>query len=266
MFCDKCGNELNEGASFCPKCGNKIEANMAAEASVPSQSKRKNKWRIVLVVAIVLLVLLFFYRTVINRNLLTDSLREEAEYSEQQTKQELTDAQIYENTIKQYEDTNNAIKAILNDSENKNAMNKNKGADSPEALGEAIFKMVLNRNKEDLEIYVDDYLESAECKYEDNSLKGKNIEKFFDDVDEFLASEVQLYNIKSIDKLEVVVFDISPIGNTEEKVALCQYKLYSKDYIASGSKTDNSLLNSFFCHTAQTPDGQKWFWGNIKEK
>lgn len=26
MFCQKCGNQLNEGASFCPKCGLKIDA------------------------------------------------------------------------------------------------------------------------------------------------------------------------------------------------------------------------------------------------
>ena len=25
MFCENCGNELNEGQKFCPKCGHKIE-------------------------------------------------------------------------------------------------------------------------------------------------------------------------------------------------------------------------------------------------
>ena len=26
MFCQKCGNQLNEGAAFCPKCGAKVDA------------------------------------------------------------------------------------------------------------------------------------------------------------------------------------------------------------------------------------------------
>lgn len=25
MFCENCGNELNEGQKFCPKCGHKLE-------------------------------------------------------------------------------------------------------------------------------------------------------------------------------------------------------------------------------------------------
>lgn len=33
MFCQKCGNEIAEGAAFCPKCGTKIEAAEGAESN-----------------------------------------------------------------------------------------------------------------------------------------------------------------------------------------------------------------------------------------
>lgn len=68
MFCDKCGNELNEGASFCPKCGNKIKvysSMVVNDSSKLANSKGKKYKRGLVVGAIVglLLVLVIIFAT-----------------------------------------------------------------------------------------------------------------------------------------------------------------------------------------------------------
>ena len=35
MFCEKCGNVIEEGAAFCPKCGNQVESDAKSTGSAP---------------------------------------------------------------------------------------------------------------------------------------------------------------------------------------------------------------------------------------
>lgn len=40
MFCQKCGNQLNDGAAFCPKCGRKVlTTNQAVDKNVSTDQK-----------------------------------------------------------------------------------------------------------------------------------------------------------------------------------------------------------------------------------
>lgn len=66
MFCQKCGNQLNEGAAFCPKCGTRIavpsgiHVEAVNENNVKSVKPKKRK-RGIIVVSIILVVCLLFF-------------------------------------------------------------------------------------------------------------------------------------------------------------------------------------------------------------
>lgn len=66
MFCQKCGNKLNDGAAFCPKCGTKviIESNNTFQSTnnnTTVTSKKSNKKNFI-IIGIVLLLFVFFIR------------------------------------------------------------------------------------------------------------------------------------------------------------------------------------------------------------
>jgi hypothetical protein len=66
MFCQKCGNKLNDGAAFCPKCGTKviIESNNTFQSTnnntivTNTKSKKKN----FIIIGIVLFLFVFIIR------------------------------------------------------------------------------------------------------------------------------------------------------------------------------------------------------------
>lgn len=66
MFCQKCGNQLNEGAAFCPKCGSKVDASSSIPIQtvtahiVEPEKPKKRKRGIIIVSLIVAICLLYF--------------------------------------------------------------------------------------------------------------------------------------------------------------------------------------------------------------
>ena len=47
MYCQSCGNKLNEGEKFCTKCGNSVDAEVVQNNNVSTNvGKKKIKWRI----------------------------------------------------------------------------------------------------------------------------------------------------------------------------------------------------------------------------
>lgn len=124
MLCNKCGNKLNEGASFCPKCGNKVEDKtpINVSATLESQSKeikKTKKWLVLAITLIVVFLLVFFYRTVINRNILADSTNEEDKRT-QQIEQEEANSQtndLDEMTSESDETSLAVVRTIINTTE-----------------------------------------------------------------------------------------------------------------------------------------------------
>lgn len=65
MFCQKCGNQLNEGAVFCPKCGTRIDIPSSIRVEAVNENsakpvKPKKKKRVIIVSIILVLCLLCF--------------------------------------------------------------------------------------------------------------------------------------------------------------------------------------------------------------
>lgn len=59
MFCNKCGNNLQDTATFCGKCGNKLNAVSSAQsASVISPDKRAIPKLTIIVIAVIAAILL----------------------------------------------------------------------------------------------------------------------------------------------------------------------------------------------------------------
>ena len=64
MFCNKCGNKINEGASFCPNCGNPITPQPPIPTPIKPKSSNKKLWIIlgitggVLLIAIVVAIII----------------------------------------------------------------------------------------------------------------------------------------------------------------------------------------------------------------
>lgn len=236
MFCDKCGNELNEGASFCPKCGNKIEANIAAKASVPSQSKRKNKWRIVLMVAIVFGVLLFFYRTVINRNLLADSLKDGAGTTKKIT---LSTSNKQEEPLPDW---------VQN--------NKGKGATNPEDIIDAYMNALAEHDSK----YIAKYWDAAAGA----SDRGCELYRS-DNIDDFLYDHILELNDIGCNQLYLKAgYDYTVDENTSRNLySVKSYKInvYDKGLIGKGSEYTTYI----YLHSNLTPDGIKWFVGEAKK-
>ena len=60
MFCDKCGNQLREGAKFCPKCGHSaVKEEIIKTMPYPvaqKTSKKRSKWTIVAAAASIVLI------------------------------------------------------------------------------------------------------------------------------------------------------------------------------------------------------------------
>lgn len=73
MFCQKCGNQLNEGAAFCPKCGAKVDA----ASSIPMQTATANNEKTVklpkskrgiMIVSIIVILLLLVIKSCTSHN------------------------------------------------------------------------------------------------------------------------------------------------------------------------------------------------------
>ena len=73
MFCQKCGNQLNDGAAFCPKCGAKVDA----ASGIPMQTaatnnekpvKPKKGKRGIIIVSIVVILLLIVIKSCTSHN------------------------------------------------------------------------------------------------------------------------------------------------------------------------------------------------------
>lgn len=66
MFCQKCGNQLNEGAAFCPKCGTKIDVPSGIRVEAVNENsakpvKPKKKKRGIIIVSIILALCLLCF-------------------------------------------------------------------------------------------------------------------------------------------------------------------------------------------------------------
>lgn len=235
MFCDKCGNELNEGASFCPKCGNKIEANMAAEASVPSQSKRKNKWRIVLMVAIVFLIIVFFYRTVINK-------KEGASVTNMTT---VGTSNKTEKKDKKEEET------LPNWVQN----NKDKGATNPKDIIDAYMNALAEHDSK----YIAKYWDAAA------GASDRGCELYMsNNIDDYLYEHIlELNNIGCSQLYLKAGYDYTIDEDTPRKLySVKSFKVdfYDKGLIGKGSGYTTYL----YFHSNLTPDGIRWFVGKAK--
>lgn len=55
MFCDKCGEQVENGTKFCPKCGNALQGNVS-KSSIPEYLPRNNKLKKVLGLIIIAVV------------------------------------------------------------------------------------------------------------------------------------------------------------------------------------------------------------------
>lgn len=53
MFCNKCGNELNDGAKFCPKCGASFQT---TEKTKEKEKKKFHLGRFIVIACICILV------------------------------------------------------------------------------------------------------------------------------------------------------------------------------------------------------------------
>lgn len=58
MFCKKCGNQLNDGASFCPKCGTPTEGGTASKQSKGKSITKKKGFRIATIIFAVLTLII----------------------------------------------------------------------------------------------------------------------------------------------------------------------------------------------------------------
>lgn len=72
MFCPKCGNQLNEGATFCPKCGANVDAASAPHLQETSSNSinvtgiKKRKSTVIICIGLVLYVVLMCIPSVTN--------------------------------------------------------------------------------------------------------------------------------------------------------------------------------------------------------
>ena len=73
MFCQKCGNQLNEGAAFCPKCGTKVDVASGIRAEAVNENnvkpvKPKKSKRGIIIISIVVILLLIFIKSCTSHN------------------------------------------------------------------------------------------------------------------------------------------------------------------------------------------------------
>lgn len=161
MFCQNCGNELNEGAVFCPKCGEKIgmdqglveQYKQVFESKVADHTsfRKKRRWPMILLIAAVLAVAAWF---VFDAGLLP---------------------------------FNNA--------------NRDKGADSPITVAKAYMSCILNADTADIEKYCDDNFNSSPylLTLQDNLTEAAGIEINTDGITYDVGAEYTSFGYTCVD-------------------------------------------------------------------
>ena len=50
MYCNKCGNKIEEGTQFCSKCGNSVSNNNVNEKNKNNNKKKWSMWYILVII------------------------------------------------------------------------------------------------------------------------------------------------------------------------------------------------------------------------
>ncbi len=66
MNCQKCGNQLNEGASFCPYCGNKASFSMISNNAIDKSHHKKSKKVLVPIIFVIIAVMVIILAALIH--------------------------------------------------------------------------------------------------------------------------------------------------------------------------------------------------------
>jgi len=118
MFCQKCGNELKDDATFCNKCGAKVDsANHKISVSQESNKKPSPMMIGIIVVAVLLILIVFWNKRKTNENIQGGEAQSENEgVTQSEPYDEMIGDWIYSRDTKAYIDENGiTYEALITD-------------------------------------------------------------------------------------------------------------------------------------------------------
>ena len=218
MFCQKCGNQLNEGAAFCPKCGAivTVSENSSKSSVGVDLNKKKNK-EIPIIITCVTVLLVIIVLTVKGSS---------------------------------------GHGAILEPSWVK--ANQNKGADNPTQIAVAYLKTLNDGNDTRLYGYWDAQLEEEGIRLDTNSIAKLHNDATTNETKTLYldGAEYEVGNVYTNEK------DGQSYENVKVKITCRTEGMFGGESVFTGY----DYILEITLHKNRTPDGDKWFLGQMGDQ
>lgn len=232
MFCQKCGSENNNDAKFCIKCGYQFNDMTLVSQNKTEKTKEKKKRKKIVLTVIIILLCIFLARCAISYNSPSMSIDSRLDYIEESSRdeaEELTDE--YPEWV---------------------MANEGKGSADYSVILESFLEAFWTQNPDALEKYIDAGMEYEECPI---APSGESLQELMDSHIE----DLKLYGVENVAFNHY--FDSQEFDGVE-----CD-KVISRLYIIKcADGKEHSCASQIVCHTNETPDGTRWFIGDVTKR